>query len=84
MAFSKGDRVGWNTAQGTTYGTVQSKHTKDLEFKDQTFRADKDDPVYVVESEKTGSQAAHHESALTGTTDATDGDKDDDSGHRPP
>lgn len=80
MAFSKGERVGWNTAQGSTYGTVQSVHTDDLEFKNQTFRADKDDPMYVVESERTGSQAAHHESALS---DATDGDKHDDSGHHP-
>lgn len=76
MGFSKGDRVAWNTAQGTTHGTVQSKHTEDLEFKGQTFRAEDDDPVYVVKSEKSGSEAAHKESALT----ATKGDSDDDGG----
>lgn len=53
-----------NTSQGKTYGKVVSKHTEDLTFKGQTFRASNEDPVYVVESEKTGSQAAHHEGAL--------------------
>ncbi|WP_216594112.1 DUF2945 domain-containing protein [Kocuria marina] len=74
MGFSKGDRVAWNTAQGTTHGTVQSKHTEDLEFKGQTFRAEDDDPVYVVKSEKSGSEAAHKESALTATKNGSDDD----------
>lgn len=64
MAFSKGDRVQWNTPQGPTQGTVRSEHTDEVEFKGQTFKATDDDPVYVVESEKSGSQAAHHVSAL--------------------
>ena len=64
MSFSTDDRVQWNTQQGPTQGTVQSKHTDAFEFKDQTFKATDEDPVYVVESEKSGSRAAHHESAL--------------------
>ncbi|KUG60406.1 DUF2945 domain-containing protein [Nesterenkonia jeotgali] len=64
MAFSKGDKVSWNTPQGKTHGTVKSKHTKDLEHQGQTFRASSEDPVYLVESEKTGAEAAHHEKAL--------------------
>lgn len=64
MAFQKGQTVSWNTSQGKTYGKVVSKHTEDLAFKGQTFRASDENPVYVVESEKTGSQAAHHEGAL--------------------
>lgn len=74
MGFSKGDRVAWNTAQGTTHGTVQSKHTEDLEFKGQTFRAEDDDPFYVVKSEKSGSEAAHKESALTAAKASSDDD----------
>lgn len=50
--------------QGPTQGTVRSEHTDEFEFKDQTFKATDEDPVYVVESEKTGSRAAHHVSAL--------------------
>ncbi|KIC70331.1 DUF2945 domain-containing protein [Kocuria rhizophila] len=64
MTFSTGDRVQWNTPQGPTQGTVRSEHTDEFEFKDQTFKATDEDPVYVVESEKTGSRAAHHVSAL--------------------
>ncbi|MBE1523213.1 DUF2945 domain-containing protein [Nesterenkonia lutea] len=65
MAFSKGDEVSWNTPQGTTHGTVKSRHTEDLEFAGQTFRASSDDPVYLVESEKSGAEAVHHEKALS-------------------
>ena len=39
MAFSKGDKVQWNTPQGPTQGTVRSEHTDEFEFKGQTFKA---------------------------------------------
>lgn len=38
MSFGPGDRVSWNTPQGTTRGTVRSKHTQDLECDGKTFR----------------------------------------------
>jgi hypothetical protein len=65
MAFSSGDKVSWKTSQGRTEGVVKQKRTQDFEFKGQTFRPTDDDPYYIVESEKTGSQAAHKESALS-------------------
>lgn len=65
MAFSKGDRISWNTPQGITHGTVQEKRTSDFTFEGQQFRPTDDDPFYVVESDKTGAQAAHKESALS-------------------
>jgi hypothetical protein len=65
MAFSKGDKVSWNTSQGTTHGVVEEKHTKDFQHQGQKFNASSDDPVYVVRSDKSGSTAAHHESALS-------------------
>lgn len=65
MTFSKGDQVSWNTPQGATRGTVVEKRTKDFQFAKQTFTASEDDPAYIVESESTGKQAAHKESALT-------------------
>lgn len=68
MTFRSGDAVAWSTSQGTTHGTVISRHTEDLELAGQTFRASPDDPVYVVESAKTGSRAAHHEEALSRRT----------------
>ena len=60
----KGDRVSWNTSQGRTRGTVVEKKTKDFTFADQHFTASSDEPAFIVESEKTGAQAAHKGSAL--------------------
>ena len=65
MTFSKGDTVRWNTPQGETRGTVVEKKTKDFTFDGQKFTASSDEPAYVVESKKSGKQAAHKESALT-------------------
>lgn len=65
MAFSSGDKVTWKTPQGPTPGTVKQKRVNDFEFEGQQFRPTDDDPYYIVESDKTGSQAAHKESALT-------------------
>jgi len=62
--FSTGDRVSWATSQGRTQGEVVEKKTADFEFADQTFRASKDDPAFIVKSEKTGAEAAHKASAL--------------------
>ncbi|MDP4334384.1 DUF2945 domain-containing protein [Curtobacterium sp. A7_M15] len=65
MALSKGDKVHWNTSQGKTTGTVVEKKTKDFTFEGQHFKPTDDDPYFIVESEKSGSKAAHKESALT-------------------
>ena len=65
MTLKKGDRVSWSTSQCRTQGTVIEKKTKDLTFDGQKFTASADDAAYVVESEKSGKQAAHKESALT-------------------
>lgn len=62
--FSKGDRVSWATPQGRTQGEVVEKKTSDFEFAGQSFRASKDDPAFVVKSEKTDAEAAHKASAL--------------------
>lgn len=65
MALSNGDKVSWKTPQGPTYGTVKHKRVSDFEFEGQNFRPTDDDPYYIVESDKTGSKAAHKESPLT-------------------
>ena len=62
--FSKGDRVSWATSQGRTQGEVVQKKTSDFEFADQKFTASKDEPAYIVKSEKTDAEAAHKGSAL--------------------
>ncbi len=65
MSISVGDRVSWNTPQGRTQGKVVEKKTKDFTFKGQDFKPTDDDPYWIVESEKSGSEAAHKESALS-------------------
>jgi len=67
MTFSKGDHVTWNTPQGETHGTVKEKRVEEFEFDGQTFKASGDEPYFIVESDKSGSEAAHKESALTAT-----------------
>ena len=64
MAISKGDKVHWNTSQGKTTGKAVEKKTKEFTLDGQTFKASEDEPFWVVESEKSGSKAAHKESSL--------------------
>ena len=65
MAISKGDKVSWNTSQGKTTGKAVEKKTKDFTHQGQDFKPTDDDPYWIVESEKSGSEAAHKESALS-------------------
>ena len=60
-----GSKVSWNTPQGTTHGKVVERKTSDFSLAGHDFTASKDEPMFVVESEKSGKQAAHKPSALT-------------------
>jgi Hypervirulence associated proteins TUDOR domain len=62
--FRQGDRVEWNTPQGKTRGTVKKKLTLSTEVGGQRISASEDDPRYLVESEKSGKEAAHKPDAL--------------------
>lgn len=64
MAISKGDKVTWKTSQGKTHGKAVEKKTKEFQHDGQKFKASDDEPYWIVESEKTGSKAAHKESTL--------------------
>jgi hypothetical protein len=59
-----GDEVTWNTPQGQTHGTLVERRTKDFQLDRQTFTASEDDPMFIVESAKSGHRAAHKGSAL--------------------
>jgi len=65
MALSQGDRVSWNTPQGVTSGVVVDTRTKDFQLAKQHFTASEDEPMYIVESESSGTRAAHRPEALT-------------------
>jgi Hypervirulence associated proteins TUDOR domain len=62
--FSKGDHVEWKSHGGTAEGVVEKKITEDTEAAGRTVRASKDDPQYLVKSEKSGGEAVHKPGAL--------------------
>ena len=52
--LKKGDKVEWNTPQGKTSGTVKEKLTSETKIKDHKVAASKENPEYLVESDKSG------------------------------
>jgi hypothetical protein len=65
MSMSKGDKVTWNTSQGSTHGHTVERKTSPFHHDGQKFNASDDDPYWIVESEKSGAKAAHKESSLS-------------------
>ncbi|WP_432512947.1 hypervirulence associated TUDOR domain-containing protein [Kineococcus sp. SYSU DK001] len=63
----KGDHVEWNTSQGTTEGKVTDRKTDDFELYGKHRKASEDDPQVIVESDKSGKEAAHKESSVEET-----------------
>jgi uncharacterized protein YijF (DUF1287 family) len=59
-----GDKVSWNTSQGKTTGVVKKKLTRETRVKTHRVSASKENPEYLVQSEKSGKQAAHKLTAL--------------------
>ena len=70
-----GDKVEWETSQGKTSGTVKKKLTEPTDVKGHHVAASADNPQYLVESEKTGAEAAHKPEALKKNTGAKKGKK---------
>ncbi|HWE56939.1 MAG TPA: DUF2945 domain-containing protein [Acidimicrobiales bacterium] len=61
----KGDHVEWNTSQCKTHGRVERIVTQETHVQGTTLKGSKDDPVYIVKSDKTGKEAGHKASGLT-------------------
>lgn len=57
--LKKGDAVEWNTSQGKTSGEVEKKITEPTDIKKHHVAASKDNPEYIVKSDKSGKEAAH-------------------------
>ncbi len=57
--LKKGDKVEWDTSQGKTQGTVVKKQTTKTHIKKHKVAATKDNPQYIVKSDKSGKEAAH-------------------------
>ncbi len=62
--FRKGDKVEWKSHGQTVEGTVERQITSDTEAAGRTVRASKDDPQYLLRSNKTGADAVHKPGAL--------------------
>jgi len=60
----KGDQVSWKSHGGTAEGKVEAKITDDTTKAGRTVRASKDDPKFLVRSDKSGGEAVHKPSAL--------------------
>ncbi len=57
--LKSGDKVSWNSSQGEIKGKVEKKVTSATKVKGHTAKASKDNPEYVVKSDKTGAEAVH-------------------------
>lgn len=61
----KGDKVEWDSSGGHSVGKVVKKVTSETHIKGHKVAATKNEPQYIVESEKSGKRAAHKPEALT-------------------
>ena len=63
-AFHVGDHVSWGSEAGRVRGVIKKKLTAATKLKGYIVRASKEEPQYVIESDKTDHVAVHKGSAL--------------------
>nr|WP_295663269.1 DUF2945 domain-containing protein [Polymorphobacter sp.] len=61
--FKKGDKVEWDSSGGHSVGKVVKKITAPTKIKGHKVAASKDNPEFIVKSDK-GGEAAHKPAAL--------------------
>ena len=62
--LKRGDHVEWNSEAGRVRGTIQKKVTSEITFKGYKRHASKEEPQYLIKSDKTNHVAMHKGSAL--------------------
>lgn len=62
--FNVGDHVRWNSEAGRVSGVIIRKLTSKIRFKGYVRHASKDEPQYMIKSDKTDHVAIHKGSAL--------------------
>ncbi len=62
--FKVGDHVEWNSEAGRVRGTIKRKITFAIKFKTYTVRASKEEPQYLIKSDKTDHMAMHKGAAI--------------------
>lgn len=63
--FRRGDRVEWSFRGRKVVGKVRRRITSRTEIAGQVVAASKDDPRYLVRSERTGKETTRRAAALT-------------------
>jgi hypothetical protein len=63
--FKIGDHVEWNSEAGHVRGTIKKRVISAIKFKTYTVRASKEEPQYLIKSDKTDHMAMHKGAALT-------------------
>ena len=59
-----GDKVSWDSSGGHSTGKVVKKQTTPTKIKGHKVAASKDNPQFIVESDKSGNEAAHKANEL--------------------
>ena len=62
--FKRGDHVEWNSEAGRVRGVILRKVLSDIQFKGYVHHASKDQPQYIIKSDKTDHVAIHKGRAL--------------------
>ena len=62
--FKAGDKVEWDPSGGHSVGKVVKKVTSPTKIKGHEVKASKDNPEYIVKSDKSGATAAHKPGSL--------------------
>ena len=62
--FKVGDHVEWNSEAGRVRGTIKKTIASAIKFKGYTVRASKEEPQYLIKSDKTDHMAMHKGAAL--------------------
>jgi hypothetical protein len=62
--FQVGDHVSWNSEAGRVRGKIFRKITRTTTFKGYKHHASRDDPQYLIQSDKTDHVAIHKGAAL--------------------
>ena len=63
-AFKRGDLVEWNSEAGRVRGVILKKVVSTVRFKGYLHHASKDEPQYIIKSDKTDHIAIHKGKAL--------------------
>lgn len=63
--LTKGDHVSWKSHGGEAVGSVEKEITTETDAGGRHVKASKDEPQYLVRSDRSGGEAVHKPGALT-------------------